>query len=263
MQRISRSDRSDNDPPASPRRIDLWVNRYTAIAALLTFLGTAIVSIPAAKRYIDSQVGALVAGRLRLYEEAAIGWNLNQSEDHDQAVLRFQAALNDPRFDGTPPTTKNLIRDGFILAASSTTRPVRYEADMKKVAQLFGGELEHTGWRHLQFGWYHLRSGNSSAARQHFIDARKYFDLDRERRVGADASRGLMYVALAEGRPDEALVFARDASSRNPAQYDLANLRNELRSMQDDGWIIDLRTLFPQTFAVSSDRLLQLTTSSE
>jgi tetratricopeptide (TPR) repeat protein len=243
-------------------RVDRWVNRYTAVVALLTFLGTALASIAAGKKYLDSQVGQQIATRLKFYEEAAVGWALNQSEDHEEAVPRFLAAMNDPRFPALPAATKNLVRDGLILAATGTTRPVRLEAEIKNIETNLGGELEHTGWRHQQFGWYYLRSGNASAARAHFGEARKYYDLDRERLVGAEALRGLMYVALAEGRPEEAFTFARDAARRSPVTFALANLRPDLESMQHDAWIIDLKALYPQTFAKSVERLLALASAA-
>ena len=243
-------------PPTVLRRVIRWAHRYSPLINLFVLLGAAGTALVTGKTYLDSEVDRQIARRLKLYEDAAVGWTLNQAEDHDDAVLRFVAATTDAGFRSAPLHTKNLIRDGLIYAAAWSTRPIRFQAQLNEIERSFGGDFEHTGWRHQQFGWFHLRSGNARAARQHFLDARRYFDLEREKRVGADASRGLMYVALAEGNLDEAVVFAKEAAARNPAAFDFASLARDLQGVQNDGWISDLKVLYPQTFPAAFDRLI-------
>ncbi|MFL6263437.1 MAG: hypothetical protein ACJ76Y_27410 [Thermoanaerobaculia bacterium] len=222
-------------------------NRYSAAAALIGLLITTVGYY----HFLDDKVDRLVSKRLEPYQLLLSGVASNQGEDYDEAVAVLSQALKKFDSESTSAETTNLANDALLFAIVNSSSPHKYSPEFQKISARIGPQVGESPWRSLQQGWFYLRIGNSSKAKEYLTQSLQFYDSGHERKQGAAALRGLMLVSLAEGDASQAYKYLAQAAERSPLDSDIDMVAKDISSWPSDGIMSQLQGLYGDKFTTA------------
>lgn len=235
---------SQNDPKGSAGPISALYNlsvTYPVISFVFALFAGAATGAIAGYGFIESKVNSVAEKRLEPYEQLFSALSLNQGEEYSDAAEEFQKLINLKEFESLSSSSKELAYDGLTLAIANSNDPAKYQVSLRKIQKRLSESIQETAWRLHHVGWILMRTGKLSDAKEYFSSAIDSYKSKREYSASVDPSRGLLYIALFENKPDEAFALGQGIKELRPSQYKtnsdlIADIRESQKSQMFDSF---------------------------
>jgi tetratricopeptide (TPR) repeat protein len=211
---------------------------------LITFVGGAIATLGFINTKLNNSIDHIVAKRLAPYERLSGGSALNKAEDWEEAIAVLQTGIELPEFASLPLEVQNLMYDQQLYALANCVETEKHRPKLKRITDRFDQKIVGDGWRYNQAGWFFLKDGDPTQARDYFKKSYAYYSKRQEWKSMNDPCRGLLWVALAEGKVGEATQEAEKTILHNPVEFSWDALHRESKTWDEEGWFLKYRNTY-------------------
>ena len=218
-----------------------WFSSHKLILEFLKFGGGILFGVGSTMltfyTFVESRIDKVVNEKLDPYDRLTTGMAYSRSEMYDDAAKEFHWGIEEAEKSKARKELIDLLYDQLLNAMANAYDTSKYTGwfNQVKVHLENSPNLGETAYRTNDLGWYYLHSGNTMEARAKLGRAEQLFRQRQDKRGSSDPLRGLVWVAIAEGKIDEAIESAKLVVDRNPGEYtlhvflkDSKNCRNEL-----------------------------------
>jgi tetratricopeptide (TPR) repeat protein len=264
--------KSENGPqgpkPEPQRSFKIVLQRIRDVPYLANFItvaGALLAGFLAAWLWFDSTLNARVERRIAPYENYLNGAALVTDGEYDRAVPELEKAFNmlGKRFDERDSSGENWypIVDNYLMAIVNSEDPSDHSHRFNKLIRLTDDKFSLNAWQRNQIGWYFLRTGELTKAREHFSKATDMYRVENRYNTASYSYWALALVDLAEGNIESAVGNVQEASKRNSQVFSLEIVITDVKSMREEVWYQRLINL--PTFLQRLEQLKSQTDSSK
>lgn len=190
------------------------LERHPAVskALMIAFsaIGGFLLSLSASYKFIEQQVQSQAEVKLAPYEKLFSVQSLLLSGEYDLAAQELHELTAEKVIEKFPKKMQVTIYDNLLFAIVNANSYTDYEPDIYKIQAKFHESAPSTGWRSQQLGWYFMRLGVYDKAIEYFNKSKAAFDSQSDYLSSVDPLRGLLTIAIVQGKMND----AKDASER-------------------------------------------------
>jgi len=239
------------------------LERHPVVSKALTFIFSALsgaaLALSASFQFIEQQVQDQAEAKLAPYEKLFSAQSLITSEEYDLAAQELHELIAETSIEKFPKNTQNTIYDNLLFAIVNADHYADYEPDIYKIKTKFHGSAPSTGWRSQQLGWYFMRLGKYGKAIEYFNNSKSAFDSEGHYLASVDPLRGLLTIAIVQGKMND----AKDASEKIIATNNMIYRNNDdliadVKQMPSNKYFLSIRSRERETFETNLENYINL-----
>lgn len=186
---------------------------------IFSAIGGAVLSLSATYKFIEQQVQFQAEAKLAPYEKLFSAQSLLSSNEYDLAAQELHELVAKKVIEKFPEKMQITIYDNLLFAIVNADNYSGYEPDIYKIQAKFRENAPSTGWRSQQLGWYFMRLGAYDAATEYFIKSKAAFNSESDFLSSIDPLRGLLTIAIVQGKMNEAKDISKKIIAINSMTY--------------------------------------------
>lgn len=187
---------------------------HPAISKALTItfsaIGGAVLSLIAVYEFVEQQVQSQAEIKLAPYEKLFSSQSLLLGDEYDLAARELHELIAEKVIRNFSEKMQVTIYDNLLFAIVNSDSYSVYEPDIYKIQAKLHESAPSTGWRSQQLGWYFMRLGAYDTAIEYFKKSKAAFDSESDYLSSVDPLRGLLTIAIVQGKMSD----AKDASDK-------------------------------------------------
>lgn len=229
------------------------LERHPAVskALMITFsaIGGAVLSLSASYKFIEQQVQSQAEVKLAPYEKLFSAQSLITSNEYDLAAQELHELIAEKVIETFPKKMQITIYDNLLFAIVNSDNYSGYEPDIYKIQAKFHENAPSTGWRSQQLGWYFMRLGDYDTAIQYFKKSKAAFDSESDYLSSVDPLRGLITIAIVQGKMNDAKDASEEIIAINSMTYrNYDDLIADVMQIPSNKYFLKIRSRERETF---------------
>jgi hypothetical protein len=223
-----------------------------ALMIIFSAIGGAVLSLSATYKFIEQQVQSQAEVKLAPYEKLFSAQSLISSSEYDLAAQELHELVREKVIEKFPEKMQITIYDNLLFAIVNADNYSGYEPDIYKIQAKFRENAPSTGWRSQQLGWYFMRLGVYDTATEYFIKSKAAFDSESDYLSSVDPLRGLLTIAIVQGKMNDAKDTSEKIIAINSMTYrSYDDLIADVKQIPSNKYFLNIRSREREAFDIN------------